>query len=122
MDLPALSTENIGLSVGVFLAAVFFGIRKYLLEYAKPPEPTAADVVVAGGTIADMSVFRDMLAAQQKLAAEVGGIREIMQRRIEAEEEAEEDNLRERLRDLERQLAAKPTRPRAPRRRQPKAS
>lgn len=68
-DLTALSPENIGLSIGVCLAAIIVGAAKYLRERKAPAEPKTADVLVAGGTIADMSPIRDIAKSTERLAS-----------------------------------------------------
>ncbi|TCR68196.1 hypothetical protein EV560_10223 [Bosea sp. BK604] len=69
MDLSSLTVENVAATIGVGIVAAWLAAAKYLKERKAPPQPSAADVVVAGGTIADMGPFRAIAAAQEKTAA-----------------------------------------------------
>lgn len=92
-DLTALSPENIGISIGVCLAAIFVGVAKYLRERKAPAEQKTADVVVAGGTIADMTPVRGiernterMAAAAERIAKSIEAIREMLVDRAQDQE------------------------------------
>lgn len=117
-DPSALSTENI---VGTLLAGVgiaIVAIRQYLKE-RKRPTTQNGDRIVPGISIADMKPLRDIAeehpkatAALDRIATGIEGIHAIMKDRQAAEAEAEANDLRDRIHDLERLLADNKAAPR----------
>lgn len=118
MEPSALSSENI---VGTVLAGIgiaIIAVWKYLQERKAPTAPSG-DRIVPGVSIADMQPIRELAAEQARttaanlrIAAGVEGIHAIMKERQAAEAEAEADDLRDRIRDLERLLADNKAAPR----------
>lgn len=104
MDASSLTIENIGAMAGVGLVAAWLAAAKYLKERKAGPSASTSDVILAGGTIADMRPVREIELDMKRIAAALEGILRIMRDRQEAEAAAEEDELRDRIRDLERSL------------------
>lgn len=105
MDPNHVSVENIAAVVGVGVAAAWVAARKYLAQLKAPAPPAATDVIVAGAALADMGPMRELVSQQKRIADALDGIHTIMHARQLAEAAAEEDELRDRIRDLERSLA-----------------
>lgn len=90
MDTSSLTVENIGAMAGVGLAALWMAAAKYMKERKAPPQQNAADVVVAGGTIADMGPIRQVAAELARIALSCEGIHQLMLQRAREEEMEEE--------------------------------
>lgn len=112
MDASQITVENVAAVVGVGIVSAWLAARKYLAQLKAPAQPVASDVIVAGAAFADMNPIRDIgtaltsLVVQQKRTADaLDQIHTIMHARQLAEAAADEDELRDRIRDLERSLA-----------------
>lgn len=97
MDLSSLTVENVAATIGVGIVAAWLAIAKYLKERKAPPPPNVADVVVAGGTIADMGPFREIAKAQdrtaeanERIAKAIEALRDMLLERAQDEEKEEE--------------------------------
>ena len=105
MDTSQITVENVAAVIGVGIDSAWLAARKYLAQLKAPAPPAATDVIVAGAAFADMNPIRDLVVQQKRVADALDGIHTIMQARQQAEAAAEEDELRDRIRDFERSLA-----------------
>lgn len=105
MDASQITVENVAAVVGVGIVSAWLAARKYLAQLKAPPQPVSSDVIVAGAAFADMNPIRDLVAQQKRIADSLDGIHAIMHARQLADAAADEDELRDRIRDLERSLA-----------------
>lgn len=85
MNLPELTAENIATAIGVGGATLWIAVKAYLGKLQAEPPPKASDVIVSGGTIADMGPFRKidtnterMAAAMESLATSIDVLRELL--------------------------------------------
>jgi hypothetical protein len=113
MDASQISVENIAAIVGVGLVSAWLAAKKYLAE-RKAPAQESADLALLAGSITDMRPVREMKEDMKRLADAAEGILAILRARQAAEAAADEDELRDRIRDLERSLAdaGRPSEPR----------
>ena len=104
MDSSALTTENIVATVVAGVGIGVLGIWKYLKEM-KSPTTASGDRIIPGLSIADMNPIRGLVVQQKRIADALDGIHTIMHARQVADAAADEDELRDRIRDLERSMA-----------------
>ena len=105
MDTSQITVENVAAVIGVGIVSAWLAARKYLAQLKAPPAPVSSDVIVAGAAFADMGPIRDLAAQQKRIADALDGIHAIMHARQLADAAADEDELRDRIRDFERSLA-----------------
>jgi hypothetical protein len=112
MDTSQITVENVAAVIGVGIVSAWLAARKYLAQLKAPPPSVSSDVIVAGAALADMGPIRDLVETQKGLVAQQKRIADsldliyaILHARQLADAAADEDELRDRIRDLERSLA-----------------